>query len=92
MGNSGSGSKNRHASGEDTAPTLTATSRYTEGDIYEQGAPFRVSISHLFKTAVAISFKKMCVNIVQTLFRSTVIFFKRYPDAQTKHVQKSIYE
>ncbi|CAG5116140.1 unnamed protein product [Candidula unifasciata] len=41
MGNTGSGAKNRHASGEDTAPTLTATSRYTDGDVYEQGAPFR---------------------------------------------------
>jgi 5'-AMP-activated protein kinase regulatory beta subunit len=41
MGNSGSGSKNRHGSGEDTAPTLTATARYAEADVFDSGAPYR---------------------------------------------------
>uniref|UniRef100_A0A0B6Y8K9 5'-AMP-activated protein kinase subunit beta-1 n=1 Tax=Arion vulgaris TaxID=1028688 RepID=A0A0B6Y8K9_9EUPU len=43
MGNSSSGAKNRHGSGEDTAPTLTATTRYAEADLYDPGstAPYR---------------------------------------------------
>ncbi|XP_005103064.1 5'-AMP-activated protein kinase subunit beta-2 isoform X2 [Aplysia californica] len=40
MGNSSS-AKGRHGSGDDTAPTLTASSRYAEADVYEPAGNFR---------------------------------------------------
>ena len=48
MGNSSS-AKGRHGSGDDTAPTLTASSsKYAEADVFSEPYPARVGLNHMF--------------------------------------------
>lgn len=82
MGNSSSGAKHRHGSGEDTAPTLTAKSRFAETDLYDSGGvPYRVShhdysfllfimlLSYTYNNYIAVVYKgseKVCLTSFKT--------------------------